>query len=170
MGISLSGVGSLWRNGINLLKNDLLKLTLINKKTKRVASSHHWWLALGAYAYLLADTRGIAGLLPQHKAPKLLQRNFLTLKNKRPGSAESSRNLAQSQARFILPLMEKIYRSKLKGHQRFLKKQFCLWVKNGINRPDTIAHQIATELDLDRIIEANHGVRWWMDQLKKMQS
>ena len=170
MGISWSGVGSLWRNGINLLKNDLLKLTLINKKTKRVASSHHWWLALGAHAYSLADTQGIAGLLPHARGQKILQSNFLTLKTRRLGATGSSRNAARQQAYLILPRLEFIYRQNLRQHQKFLKRNFCVWLKNELNKPFSPAHKMATELGMDNIIETNHGVRWWMDRLKKMQS
>jgi hypothetical protein len=149
------------------LRNNLLKLTLINKKSNNVASRDHWWLALGAYAHLQGDTRGIAGLLPNKKGKKILARNYLTLKDKRPGIVQPIRALARQQAKLILPSLELIYRSTLKHHQKFLKKQFCVWVKHEINTPFSNAHKLATELGFDCIVEGNHGVRWWMDQLKK---
>ena len=152
------------------MKDNLLKLTLINKKSKKVASRQHWWLALGAYAHLQGDTRGIAGLLPHQKGKELLANNYLTLKDKRPGIVQPSRALARQQAKLVLPSLELIYRSTLKHHQKFLKKQFCVWVKHEINTPFSNAHKLATELGFDCILEGNHGVRWWMDQLKKMQS
>jgi hypothetical protein len=152
------------------LKDNLSKLTLINKKSKKVASRQHWWLALDAYAHLQGDTLGIAGLLPHQKGKKILANNYLTLKSKRPGIVQPSRALARQQAKLVLPSLELIYRSTLKHHQKFLKKQFCVWVKHEINTPFSNAHKLATELGFDCILEGNHGVRWWMDQLKKMQS
>ena len=135
-----------------------------------MASRDHWWLALGAYAHLQGDTRGIAGLLPHKNGKKILASNYLTLKDKRPGVVQPIRALARQQAKLVLPSLELIYRSTLKHHQKFLKKQFCVWVKHEINTPFSNAHKLATELGFDCILEGNHGVRWWMDQLKKMQS
>ena len=135
-----------------------------------MASSHHWWLALGAYAHLKGDTQGIAGLLPHQKAKKLLANNYLAAKVKRPGVVQPNRALAREQAKLMLPELVLMYSSTLKHHQKFLKKQFCIWVKNEINKPFSNAHTLATGLGFDRIVEENHGVRWWMDQLKKMQS
>jgi hypothetical protein len=155
---------------VNILKNNNLKLTLVSRKTKRVASSHNWWLALGAHAYLLKDNKGIASLLPHAEGQKILQYNLLNLKNKRPGNKESSRTLARQQAYLILPKLEFIYRLNLIGHQKFLKRNFCLWIKNGINKPSTLVNQLATAADMFCIVEQHHSVRWWMDQLKKMQS
>lgn len=150
--------------------DNLLKLTLINKKSNKVASRHHWWLALGANAHLTGDTQGIAGLLPHQKGKKILSNNYLALKGKRPGVVKPNRALARQQASLILPSLELIYRSTLQHHQKFLKKQFCIWVKNEINTPFSNAHKLATELGFDCIVEGNQGVRWWMDRLKKMQS
>ena len=135
-----------------------------------MASRDHWWLALGAHAHLKGDTQGIAGLLPHQKGKRILAHNYLTLKDKRLGIVQPSRALARQQAKLVLPSLELIYRSTLKHHQKFLKKQFCVWVKNEINKPFSNAHTLATGLGFDRIVEENHGVRWWMDQLKKMQS
>jgi hypothetical protein len=149
------------------LTNNLSKLTLINKRTKRVASSHHWWLALGAHAYLRRDTRGIAGLLPHIKGQKVLQKNFLTLKNKRVGNKETNRTLARKQAYLILPELEYIYRANLRSHQKFQKRNFCLWIKNEINKPLTPVNQLATAANMFCIVEQHHSVRWWLDQIKK---
>ena len=151
------------------MKDNLLKLTLINKKSKKVASRQHWWLALGAYAHLRGDTLGIAGLLPHQKGKRILANNYLTLKDKRPGVVQPNRALSRQQAKLVLPSLELIYRSTLKHHQKFLKKQFCVWVKSEINTPFSNAHKLATELGFDYILEGNHGVRWWMDQLKNAE-
>jgi len=152
------------------LRDDLLKLTLINKKSRKVASRHHWWLALGAYAHSRGDKQGIAGLLPHQKGKELLVNNYLDFRDKRPGVVQPNRALAREQAKLMLPGLVLMYSSTLKHHQKFLKKQFCVWVKNEINTPLSNAHKLATELGFDCIVEGNHGVRWWMDQLKKMQS
>ncbi len=157
-------------NGINILKNHYQRLTLINKKTGKVSSSHHWLLALAANAYLEKNTRGIPSLLPISKAHKLLKYNFLGFKEKRPGQNETIRNLARQEAKLILPQLEILFRYNLKSYQKFLKKNFCLWIKKEINKPFTVAHQFAQDGNMLLIVEGHHSVRWWMDQLKKMQS
>ena len=110
---------------MNLLKEKYQKLTLVSKKTKRVASSHDWLLALGTHAYLLNDKKGIASLLPLVKAQKTIKYNFLTLKKKRLGKDQTNRNLARQEARLIVPLLDDIYRSNLRSYQKFLKTNFC---------------------------------------------
>ena len=157
-------------NGINILKNHYQRLTLLNKKTGKVSSSHHWLLALAANAYLEKNTRGIPSLLPISKAHKLLKYNFLGFKEKRPGQNETIRNLARQEAKLILPQLEILFRYNLKSHQKFLKKNFCLWIKKEINKPFTVVHQFAQDGNMLSIVESHHSVRWWMDQLKKMQS
>jgi hypothetical protein len=155
---------------VNILKNKILKLTLVNKKTKKRSSSHTWWQALGAHAHLLGDDRGIASLLPHSKGQKLLRHNFLTLKNKRPRNEQSSRSLARQQAYEILPRFESIYRAKLRSHQKFQKQDFCKWIKKEINKPSSLANEEASKMGMGCIVEGHHSVRWWMDQRKKMQS
>ena len=157
-------------NGINILKNHYQRLTLINKKTGKVSSSHHWLLALAANAYLEKNIRGIPSLLPISKAHKLLKYNFLGFKEKRPGQNETIRNLARQEAKLILPQLEILFRYNLKSYQKFLKKNFCLWIKKEINKPFTVVHQFAQDGNMLSIVEGHHSVRWWMDQLKKMQS
>ena len=157
-------------NGINILKNHYQRLTLINKKTGKVSSSHHWLLALAANAYLEKNTRGIPSLLPISKAHKLLKYNFLGFKEKRPGQNETIRNLARQEAKLILPQLEILFRYNLKSYQKFLKKNFCLWIKKEINKPYTVVNQFAQDNNMISIVEGHHSVRWWMDQLKKMQS
>ena len=157
-------------NGINILKNHYQRLTLINKKTGKVSSSHHWLLALAANAYLEKNTRGIPSLLPISKAHKLLKYNFLGFKEKRPGQNETIRNLARQEAKLILPQLEILFRYNLKSHQKFLKKNFCLWIKKEINKPCTVVHKFAQDSNMLSIMEGHHSLRWWMDQLKKMQS
>ncbi|MDA0764810.1 MAG: hypothetical protein O3A39_10275, partial [Proteobacteria bacterium] len=125
------------------MKEKYQKLTLVSKKTKRVASSHDWLLALGTHAYLLNDKKGIASLLPLVKAQKTIKYNFLTLKKKRLGKDQTNRNLARQEARLIVPLLDDIYRSNLRSYQKFLKKNFCLWIKREINKPSTKAHSLA---------------------------
>tara|TARA_B100001057_G_C22434514_1_gene788735 strand:+ start:218 stop:694 length:477 start_codon:yes stop_codon:yes gene_type:complete len=157
-------------NGINILKNHYQKLTLINRKTGKVSSSHHWFLAIAANAYLQKHTRGISSLLPLSRAKKILKHNILAVKEKRPGQDETSRYLARQEAKLILPQLEILFRYNLKSHQKFLKKNFCLWIKQEINEPFTVVHQFAQDKNMLSIVEGHHSFRWWMDQLKKMQS
>lgn len=157
-------------NGINILKNHYQKLTLINKKTGKVSSSHHWFLVIAADTYLKKHNIGISSLLPFNKAQKMLKHNFLTVKNKRPGQNETSRNLAKKEARLILPQLEILFKYNLKSYQKFQKLNFCKWIKIEINKPSSLVHKFAIESDMLFIVEGHHSVRWWMDQLKKMQS
>ena len=53
---------------------------LLNKKTGKVASTNKWLLVLAARAHTSGDTSGIAGLLPQEQAKKLLVSNELSTK------------------------------------------------------------------------------------------
>jgi len=157
-------------NGINTLKNHYESLTLINRKTGKVSSTHHWFLALGTYSYLLNDCKGIASLLPLAKAQKTIKYNFLTIKKKRPGKNVTSRDLARHEAEQILPQLEMVYRSRLKYYQKFLKQKFCLWINTESNTPSLHVHQLAKNNNMYSIVEGYHGVRWWMDQFKKLQS
>lgn len=157
-------------NGINTLKNHYERLTLINKKTGKVSSSHHWFLALAANAYQQKHTRGISSLLPLSRAKKILRYNILAFKEKRPGQDETSRYLARQEAKLILPQLEILFRYNLKSYQKFLKKNFCSWINKEINTPLTRAHQLAVNMGMSYIAEGNHSVRWWVEQLKKMQS
>jgi len=157
-------------NGINTLKSHYERLTLINRKTGKVSSTHHWFLALGTHSYLLNHKEGIASLLPLAKAHKTIKHNFLTLKKKRPGKDKTNRDLARLEAKLILPQLEILYRSNLKSYQKFLKSNFCSWIKKEINTPHTKANQLAVYKGMSHIAEGNQSLRWWMDQLKKMQS
>jgi hypothetical protein len=155
---------------MNLLKEKYQKLTLVSRKTKRVASSHNWLLALGTYAYLRNDKKGIASLLPLAKAQKSLRYNSLTLKTKRPGKEETVREQARIEAQSFLPELERLYKSTLRTYQKFLKKNFCLWIKKEINKPSTRVYQSGTARNLSSIVDGGHSFRWWMDLYKKMQS
>ena len=152
---------------MNLLKEKYQKLTLVSRKTKRVASSHNWLLALGTYAYLRNDKKGIASLLPLAKGRKSLRYNSLTIKTKRPGKAETSREQARLEAQSFLPELKSLYKEVLQNHQKFLKKRFCLWIKQEINKPSTKAHSLAKNDNMSSIVERHHSVRWWMDLYKK---
>jgi len=59
------------------------RLTLVNKKTRKVASSNTWLLALAAQAEIEREHSGVLGLLPVAKAEKLFQRNRLVSKKAR---------------------------------------------------------------------------------------
>ena len=157
-------------NGINILKSHYERLTLINRKTGKVSSTHHWFLALGTHSYLLNHKEGIASLLPLAKAHKTIKHNFLTLKKKRPGKDKTNRDLARLEAKLILPQLEILYKSNLKSYQKFLKRKFCFWINKEINTPHTKAHQLAVNMNMSYIAEGNHSIRWWMDQFKKLQS
>jgi hypothetical protein len=149
------------------LKELYQKLTLVSQKTRRVASSNNWLLALGAHAYLLNDKKGITSLLPLTKAQRTLRYNFLTIKTKRPGKAETVREQARLEAQSFLPKLELLYRSNLRTYQKFLKKNFCLWIKKEINKPSTQVYRSGTARNLSCIVDGGHSFRWWMDLYKK---
>ena len=154
---------------------------LVNKKTGKVASSNDWLLALAAHAHCLGDTSGIAGLLPQEKAKKSLVSNQLSSKTARPADMGRKTDIISEQAISILPLLAVMFVEQHPNHNAVTRESFCRWVTKQLADDASGAYSIAIHKGLEDLIGATaprdidqrrkpRSERWWLDQIKKMQS
>ena len=154
---------------------------LVNKKTGKVASSNDWLLALAAHAHCLGDTSGIAGLLPQEQAKKLLVSNQLSSKIARTADMGRKTDIISDQAISFLPLLAVIFVEQHPNHNAITRKSFCRWVAKQLSDETSVAYRIALSGGLEDLIGASaprdidqtrkpRSERWWLDQIKKMQS
>jgi len=148
---------------------------LLNKKTGKVASTNHWLLALAARAYLNRDTSGIAGLLPQEQAKKMLVSNMLSTKFVRRAQAGRFTDTVSNQAIDFLPQLAVLFGEQHPRHKTVTRKNFCSWIVSQLADESSIATRIALErgyedLSLNTTGDRPRSARWWQDQIKKMQS
>jgi hypothetical protein len=144
-----------------------LNLVLINRKTKKVASNSSWLNALRAYAQLKGDHKGIAGLLAVD-GKKYLRHNNVSAKIQRKQDHENAK--ARRQAKALLPLLAAIWGERLPKYKAPRRGDFVNWVTKAFNDRQSEAFILATKLGYNELIDAQRGQRWWLDQLKKMQS
>ena len=84
-------------------------LVLLNKKTGKVASTNNWLLVLAAHAHSTGDTSGVAGLLPQEQAKKLLVSNALSTKVARRAKEGRLTDNISNQAVALLPQLAVLF-------------------------------------------------------------
>ena len=154
---------------------DVHHLVLVNKKTGKVASTNHWLLALAARAHLSGDTSGIAGLLPQEQAKKILVNNMLTTKVARKAKAGRLTENVSYQAVDLLPQLAVLFIEQHPRHKTITRKNFCSWIVKQLADESSIVIRIALDHGYEDLIfntsgERPRSARWWMDRLKKMQS
>ena len=148
---------------------------LLNKKTGKVASRNHWLLALAACAHVNGDTSGIAGLLPQEHAKKMLVSNMLSTKVARRAMAgRLTDNISQQALDFLLQLAV-LFIEQHPRHKTITRKNFCSWIVKQLADESSIVIRIALDHGYEDLIfntsgERPRSARWWMDRLKKMQS
>ena len=150
-------------------------LVLINKKTGKLASSNSWLLALAAHAHSIGDTSGIAGLLPQEQAKKLLVSNKLSTKVARRAKDGRLTDNISVQARTLLPLLAVLFGEQHPKHKTITRKSFCVWVTKQLADDTSFASTNALHRGCEDLISNTTGKRprtprWWLDQIKKMQS
>ena len=150
-------------------------LVLLNKKTGKVASSNSWLLALAAHAYSMGDTSGIAGLLPQEQAKKLLVSNELSTKVARKAKDGRLTDNISDQAVTLLPQLAVLFGEQHPIHKTITRENFCLWVTKQLADETSFAFQNAINRGCEDLIQNTTGdkprsKRWWLDQIKKMQS
>jgi len=148
---------------------------LVNKKTGKVASTNHWLLALAACALVNDDTSGIAGLLPQEQAKKILVSNRLSTKVARRAKDGRLTDNISNQAVDFLPQLAVLFGEQHPQHKTVTRKNFCSWIVKQLADESSIAMRIAIDHGYEDLIFNTSGdrprsVRWWMDQVKKMQS
>lgn len=145
-------------------------LVLVSKKSGKVASTNTWLLALAAHAQISDETSGIASLLPQQKALKLLEKNTLSIISIRGSKggklAESIRNQAKASTPWLAALFLKNHRK----NKLVTRKDFCFWITQQLYDPSSKAYRLAILKGLEDLLSRPRSVRWWRDQLKKRQS
>jgi hypothetical protein len=148
---------------------------LLNKKTGKIASSNSWLLALAAQAHSIGETSGIAGLLPQEKAKKLLVSNKLSTKVARRAKDGRLTDNISNQAVALLPQLAVLFVEQSPIHKTITRENFCVWVIKQLADETSFAFQNAINRGCEDLIQNTTGdkprsKRWWLDQIKKMQS
>ena len=150
-------------------------LVLLNKKTGKIASSNSWLLALAAHAHSVGETSGIAGLLPQEQAKKLLVSNKISTKVARTAKDGRLTGNIAVQAVTLLPQLAVLFGEQHLIHKTITRENFCLWVTKQLADETSFAFQNAINRGCEDLIQNTTGnkprsKRWWLDQIKKMQS
>ena len=142
---------------------------LANKKTGRVSSSNDWLVRLAAIAVTTGDTGGIAALLPQSKARKLLAKNELVLRVKRGVRSKPIREELREQAKLFIPALAVLWGRETPKHRPPRRGEFCRWIVKSLQDPTTRAYKEAVRRQYNGLLSQT-GCRWWLAQLEKMQS
>ena len=150
-------------------------LVLQNKITGKVASTNKWLLALAAHAHCIGDTSGIAGLLPQEQAKKLLVSNELSTKVARRAKDGRLTDNISDQAVTLLPQLAVLFGEQHPIHKTITRENFCVWVTKQLADETSVAYRNALHSGFENLIYNTTGdkprsARWWLDQIKKMQS
>lgn len=148
---------------------------LLNKKTDKIASSNSWLLALAAHAHSIDETSGIAGLLPQEKAKKLLVSNKLSTKVARRAKDGRLTDNISNQAVALLPQLAVLFVEQSPIHKTITRENLCVWVIKQLADETSFAFQNAINWGCEDLIQNTtddkpRSKRWWLDQIKKMQS
>ena len=143
---------------------------LENIKTGKIASSNNWLNTLAAIAVMEDEASGIMAALPLDKAQQFLQHNKVVEKNKRSTRSNSARGNAREQAKKMIPYLAVIYEKTFTSDRPPRVNEFCQWVVWELQDRQSEANKDAVSKGLHDLIDANRTVRWWQDQIKKMQS
>ena len=156
---------------------------LLNKKTDKIASSNGWLLALAAHAHSIDESSGIAGLLPQENAKKLLVSNKLSTKVARRAKDGRLTDNISNQAVALLPQLAVLFVEQSPIHKTITRENFCVWVAKQLADETSNAYHKAVYKGFEDLIKATappdtdtdnrykpRSARWWQDQIKKMQS
>ena len=145
-------------------------LALVNKKTGKIASSNNWLQSLAALAYQSKSHSGIASILPQSKAQRLLLKNELESKKRRADISNLASQMARKQAKLFIPILTAYYKRQLPFHRAFRRYELCKWIVKTLREPTSPASVYASNHGYDELINTVPGARWWQDQYKKVQS
>ena len=150
-------------------------LVLLNRKTGKISSSNSWLLALAARAHTIGDTSGIAGLLPQEQAKKLLVSNALSTKVARRAKDGRLTDKISDQAVTLLPQLAVLFGEQHPIHKTITRENFCVWITKQLADETSFAYRNALHSGCENLIYNTTGdkprsARWWLDQIKKMQS
>ena len=152
-----------------------VRLRLVNKKTGKLASSTNWLIDLAAEAKEVGDSSGIAALLPQKKAAKLLVRNELEPfkihkeKSVQPGDETSHKDLR----RLARAAFYEFYRYYIemvvpgKKADKVNSKGFRAWLRQELSNPKGGLNQYLKSIqEFHPLIELKRSDDWWRECLK----
>lgn len=157
---------------------------LVNRKTGKVASGHNWLTELTALAQIQGHTTGIASLLPHEKAKKALIYNDLALKTERQAKLGRRSDIVSQEAISFLPQLAAMFVHDRSIQKPVPRKQFCKWVAKELADETSEAYHTAIIRGFEDLVAATssrdtmdpdsrhkpRSERWWLDQIKKMQS
>ena len=109
-------------------------------------------------------------LLPLAKARRLLKSNEVQVKHKRGQNSQPIRMIARRQAGFLLPKLVDVYLDALPSHKTFRKGEFCRWIVRTLDTPNVNVSLSAAQQGYDELIDTSYSVRWWHEQVNKLQS
>jgi len=147
---------------------------LVNKKTGKLASSSDWLIDLAASAVYLGDSQGLASLLPQKKARKLMNLNVLKSfnrhKERRPVQGfETSNSELRDLACRALPYFAAFYTEKVipdKAPERVNRKGFRAWLIAALSDPDSSLNKnLSNHNELSALAQLKRSDDWWQDRL-----
>ena len=142
---------------------------LANKKTRKVSSSNNWLVALAAVAVANQDNVGLASLLPQKKAKKLLTTNELSLRIQRGTVSPLINTQIRKEAKSFIPELAALWGEENPELRSPRRKDFCHWVVKCLLDKNSVAYKTAVDHDYYDILDKTNW-RWWLARLEKMQS
>ena len=142
----------------------------VSKRTGETASSNNWLVTLAGSAVLNKDYSGIVAILPLARAKRLLKFNKLVEKKARSVGRSSARESTRKQALAMIPKLAVLYGEQLPRHRPPRINEFCKWIVITLQDRASESSTYAESRRFYELIDANRNVRWWQDQLRKMQS
>lgn len=154
------------------------KTRLVNKKTRRLASSSTWLVDLAACAINGGEANGIATLLPLAKAQRLLVKNTLkSFTHKKGSKARKAAATSHADLRLLaeagIPAIAVFYLEMVvegKPAKYVNRKGFRSWLLDELAiQGSSLNRFLSSRHDLAGLVGINRSNRWWLDRLK-MQS
>ena len=142
---------------------------LTNRKTGKISSSSNWLVALAAVAVTDQDNAGLASLLPQAKAKKLLTMNELSFRSQRGTVSPLINTQIRKEAKSFIPELAALWGEENPELRSPRRKDFCHWVVKCLLDKNSVAYKTAVDHDYYDILDKTNW-RWWLARLEKMQS
>ena len=150
-------------------EKNLKTQVLVNRKTNRVASISSWLSILKARAFLKRDFRGIAGILAVGGA-EILRCNKLSDKRKSYREFPHANETIRLQANALIPILATMWGQQLAAHREPRRLEFAKWIHTELTNGHSRAYAFACAQNFHDLLAAKRSARWWLDQLKKLQS
>lgn len=156
--------------GAIILENKIIHPVLVNKRSRKVASSHYWLLALATLSRIEGHSSGLSSLLPLQQAEKSLRKNEIVYKVKRGKSSNTLTKSVRAQAKSILPFATAEFCKMQNPYRLVTKKDFSKWIVETLLDQTSQIYKRLTNMGYDELLTSERSHRWWQDQIKKMQS